>query len=78
MRRTVSPYDEKWAVARLREVWEWAVAQNRHFVAYLIGMAILAFELDDGRGKFKPPKNIDKNLDKAGETPPRTATKPRD
>ena len=53
MRRTEAPYDDKWAVARLRDVWEWAVAQNRHFVAYLIGMAILAFELDDGRGKFK-------------------------
>ena len=56
MRRTESPYDEKWAIARLREVWEWAIAQNRHFVAYLIGMTILAFEHDDGRGKFKPGK----------------------
>jgi len=54
MRRTESPYDEKWAVARLHEVWEWAVGQNRHFVAYLVGMTILALEHDDGRGKFKP------------------------
>lgn len=57
MRRTESPYDENWAIARLHEVWEWAVAQNRHFVAYLLGMAILAFEHDDGRGKFKPAKD---------------------
>jgi hypothetical protein len=57
MRRTESPYDDGWAIARLREVWEWAVAQNRHFVAYLLGMAILAFELDDGRGKFKAAKD---------------------
>lgn len=70
MRRTESPYDEGWAVARLHEVWEWAVAQNRHFVAYLLGMAILAFELDDGRGKFKAAK------DASGETgrPPRAKT----
>ncbi len=54
MRRTPPPYDDKWAIARLREVWEWAVATNRHFVAYLLGMAILAFELDTGDRKFKP------------------------
>jgi hypothetical protein len=54
MRRTESPYDETWAIARLREVWEWAVAQKRPFVAYLLGMTILAFELDDGA--FRPPK----------------------
>ena len=53
MRRTESPYDDKWAIARLREVWEWAIAQNRHFIAYLLGMAIIAFDLDDGKGKFK-------------------------
>ena len=56
MRRTEAPYDDRWAVARIHEVWEWAVAQDRHFVAYLLGMAILAFELDDGSGKFKPAK----------------------
>jgi hypothetical protein len=54
MKRTPPPYDDKWAIARLREVWEWAVATNRHFVAYLLGMAILAFELDTGDRKFKP------------------------
>ena len=54
MRRTESPYDETWAIARLREVWEWAVAQKRPFVAYLLGMTILAFELDDG--SFHAPK----------------------
>jgi hypothetical protein len=54
MNRTPAPYDDKWAIARLREVWEWAVASNRHFVAYLLGMAILAFELDVGDRKFKP------------------------
>ena len=54
MRRTPPPYDDKWAIARLREVWEWAVASKRHFVAYLLGMTILAFELDTGEGKFKP------------------------
>lgn len=56
MRRTESPYDDKWAVARLHEVWEWAVAQKRPFVAYLIGMTILSFDMDDGRGAFKQPK----------------------
>ena len=55
MRRTQAPYDDTWAVAHIREVWEWAVAQDRHFVAYLLGMAILAFERDQGDGKFKPP-----------------------
>ncbi|MEQ1866275.1 MAG: hypothetical protein ABL996_16680 [Micropepsaceae bacterium] len=61
MRRTQAPYDDKWAIARLREVWEWAVASNRHFVAYLLGMAILAFELDTGDRKFKPsqPRGAD-------------------
>jgi len=59
VRRTESPYDEKWAIARLREVWEWAVAQHRPFIAYLIGMTILAFELDDGRGKFKAARGRD-------------------
>ena len=54
MRRTEAPYDDTWAVARIREVWEWAVAQDRNFVAYLLGMAILAFEHDHGNGKFKP------------------------
>ena len=57
MRRTESPYDDTWAIARLREVWEWAVAQKRPFVAYLLGMTILAFELDDGA--FRPPKGSD-------------------
>jgi hypothetical protein len=61
MRRTESPYDDKWAIARLREVWEWAIAQKRPFVAYMLGMTILAFELDDSRG-FKTPKP-------PGETP---------
>jgi hypothetical protein len=56
MRRTDSPYDDKWAVARLREVWEWAVAQKRPFVAYLIGMTILSFDIDDGRIALKPRK----------------------
>ncbi len=56
MRRTESPYDDTWAIARIKEVWEWAVAQKRPFVAYLLGMAILAFELDDGKGSFKSPK----------------------
>jgi hypothetical protein len=37
-------------------VWEWAVAQKRPFVAYLIGMTILSFDIDDGRGAFKPRK----------------------
>jgi hypothetical protein len=62
MRRTEAPYDDTWAIARLREVWEWAVAQKRPFVAYMLGMTILAFELDDGRGAFKPPR-------RAGERP---------
>lgn len=53
MRRTEAPYDDKWAIARLHEVWEWAVAQKRPFVAYLIGMTILSFDIDDGRGAFK-------------------------
>lgn len=57
MRRTESPYDDKWAVARLHEVWEWAVAQKRPFVAYLIGMTILSFDMDDGRGAFKQSKS---------------------
>ena len=56
MRRTEPPFDDSWAIARLHEVWEWAVAQNRHFVAYLLGMAILAFELDGGDSKFKRQK----------------------
>jgi hypothetical protein len=56
MRRTESPYDDSWAIARLREVWEWAVAQKRPFVAYLVGMTILAFELDHGRSPLKPRK----------------------
>jgi hypothetical protein len=56
MRRTEPPYDDAWAVARIREVWEWAVAMDRHFVAYLLGMAILAFDLDAGDGKFKESK----------------------
>ena len=61
MRRTPAPYDDKWAIACLREVWEWAVASNRHFVAYLLGMAILAFELDTGDRTFKPsqPRPVD-------------------
>lgn len=63
MRRTQAPYDDAWAIARLHEVWEWAVRQNRHYVAFLVGMTIIAFEHDDGRGKFKPPK--------LGEAPPR-------
>jgi hypothetical protein len=57
MRRTDSPYDDTWAIARLHEVWEWAVAQKRPFVAYLIGMTILSFEIDEGRGTVKPPKS---------------------
>jgi hypothetical protein len=65
MRRTEAPYDDTWAVARLHDVWQWAIAQNRHFVAYLLGMAILAFELDDGDGKFKPGKSKS-----AGAPPP--------
>ena len=56
MRRTTPPYDDSWALARIREVWEWAVAQDRHFVAYLLGMTILSFDLDGGDGKFKPSK----------------------
>ena len=56
MRRTESPYDDSWAIARLREVWEWAVAQKRPFVAYLVGMTILAFELDQARTPLKPRK----------------------
>lgn len=56
MRRTEAPYDDKWAVARLHEVWEWAVAQKRPFVAYLIGMTILSFDIDDGRDALKPRK----------------------
>lgn len=55
MRRTEAPYDDKWAIARLHEVWEWAVAQKRPFVAYLIGMTILSFDIDDG-GALKPRK----------------------
>lgn len=56
MRRTEAPYDDKWAIARLHEVWEWAVAQKRPFVAYLIGMTILSFDIDDGRAALKPRK----------------------
>ena len=56
MRRTEAPYDDAWALARLHDVWQWAIAQDRHFVAYLLGMAILAFELDQGDGKFKASK----------------------
>jgi hypothetical protein len=56
MRRTEAPYDDKWAIARLHEVWEWAVAQKRPFVAYLIGMTILSFDIDEGRGTVKPPR----------------------
>ena len=59
MRRTEPPFDETWAIARLHEVWEWSVARKRHFVAYLLGMAILAFELDSGEGKFKPSRPRD-------------------
>lgn len=70
MRRTPPPYDDKWAIARLREVWEWAVASKRHFVTYLIGMAILAFELDAGDGKFKPGQS-----DSAGIAPHRAKGK---
>jgi hypothetical protein len=67
MRRTKAPYDETWAIARLREVWEWAVAEKRHFVAYLIGMAILAFDQDAGDGKFKQaqPRPADQDSDHA-------------
>jgi hypothetical protein len=60
MRRTESPYDDRWAIARLHEVWEWAVAQKRPFVAYLIGMTILSFDIDDGRGAYKPKAPGDK------------------
>ena len=55
MRRTEPPYDDAWAIGRLREVWEWAVAKDLNFVAYLIGMAIMAFELDSA-GAFKAPR----------------------
>jgi len=55
MRRTEAPYDDKWAIARLHEVWEWAVAQKRPFVAYLIGMTILSFDIDDG-ATLKPSR----------------------
>ncbi len=55
-KRTEAPYDDKWAIARLHEVWEWAVAQKRPFVAYLIGMTILSFDIDDGRAALKPRK----------------------
>jgi hypothetical protein len=56
MRQTEPPFDDAWALARIREVWEWAVKKDRHFIAYLLGMAILAFDLDAGDGKFKESK----------------------
>ena len=55
MRRTQAPYDDTWAVAHIREVWEWAVAQDRHFVAYLLGMA-------KTKGKVKILLDIDRVL----------------
>ncbi|MBP6010840.1 MAG: hypothetical protein KBA31_01325 [Alphaproteobacteria bacterium] len=62
-RHTKPQVDEKWAIAQLHEVWRWAIANNRHFVAYLIGVAILAFDHDNGRGQFKPPR-LDDGPDK--------------
>lgn len=65
MTRQTKPHvDEKWAIAQLHEVWRWAIANNRHFVAYLIGVAILAFDHDNGRGRFSPPKGSELGPDK--------------
>jgi hypothetical protein len=47
-------YDSSWAITRLREVWEWVVAQKWLFVAYMLVITKLAFERDDGRSRSKP------------------------
>ena len=43
------------ALRRLREVWDWALKAKRPYFAYLLGAAILAFEMDRGPGSFVAP-----------------------
>jgi hypothetical protein len=43
------------ALRRVREVWDWALRSNRPYFAYLLGAAIIAFEMDRGPGNFVAP-----------------------
>jgi hypothetical protein len=51
------------ALRRLCEVWEWALASKRPYFGYLLGTAILAFDMDRGPGKFTPPNTKPLRLD---------------
>jgi len=39
---------------RVTEVWRWA-AKKKPYFAFVLGAAILAFEMDRGPGNFEPP-----------------------
>jgi hypothetical protein len=43
------------ALRRMNELWRWAVKSKRPYFGYLLGTAILAFDMDRGPGKFDPP-----------------------
>jgi hypothetical protein len=43
------------ALRHMRETWEWALKSKRPYFAYLLGVAILAFDMDRGPGNFVPP-----------------------
>jgi hypothetical protein len=53
------------ALRRMREVWEWAIKAKRPVFAYLLGMAIIAFDMDHGTsGGFSlPPSAVSARIE---------------
>jgi hypothetical protein len=43
------------ALRHMRELWVWAVNSKRPYFAYLVAVALIAFDFDNGPGKFVPP-----------------------
>ena len=48
-------FSEAEALRRMREVWGWAIKAKRPYFAFLLGVAILSFDMDGGPGGFQPP-----------------------
>lgn len=62
MTKDSKPFGDAEALRRLRELWEWAVKKDRPFLGFLIGMAILGFDMDRGGGDFGPRGKPHKDL----------------
>lgn len=71
----MTDFSDAEALRRVTEVWRWA-AKKKPYVGFLLGAAILAFEMDRGPGKFEPPGQI-KGLDVASVKRPRRGRPPK-